>query len=150
MAQHPRNRAPYGQEIVAEDNRLARIHEELLSSSNAARRAEIDAHNKQSTHIKRGIALQPVKFGISFTKSLLNQAGAFINVYTDGRVQLNHSGTEMGQGLYTKMMTICAHNLGVPVSWVRNMHTSTSSAQHLTHCSIQWLRPQWRRSEDCL
>ncbi|MEC8276334.1 MAG: xanthine dehydrogenase molybdopterin binding subunit [Myxococcota bacterium] len=122
----PRNKAPYGQEVVFEDNRLARIHQELLNTSNyEVRRLDISNFNLNSTYIKKGIAFQPVKFGISFTKSLLNQAGAFINVYTDGRVQLNHSGTEMGQGLFTKMITICAHNLGVPVSWVRNMHTST-------------------------
>jgi xanthine dehydrogenase molybdopterin-binding subunit B len=66
-----------------------------------------------------------VKFGISFTKALLNQAGALVQIYTDGSVQLNHSGTEMGQGLHTKMMAVCAHELGISLDSVRVMHTST-------------------------
>ncbi len=73
----------------------------------------------------RGLGLVPVKFGISFTASLLNQAGALVLVYADGTVQLNHGGTEMGQGLHTKVRAVCADVLGVPVDTIRVMDTST-------------------------
>ena len=120
----PRNVAPYGQLI--EDCRLQRIWDELMDSSDyAARRAQVDAFNAGSRFHKRGIAFQPVKFGISFTKSVLNQAGALVLVYTDGTVQLNHGGTEMGQGLHVKMITVCAHGLGLPAADVRIMNTAT-------------------------
>ncbi len=120
----PRHTTPYGQPVVG--NRLPRIHAELLASSDyVRRRAEIEAFNAASRWTKRGIGLQPVKFGISFTTSFLNQAGALVMLYTDGSVQLNHGGTEMGQGLHTKMRAICAHELGVPVERVRVMHTAT-------------------------
>jgi xanthine dehydrogenase large subunit len=122
----PRDRAPYGQEVPAEHNRLPRIHAELWESSEyEARRRAIAAWNAGSPWVKRGIGLQPVKFGISFTKSVLNQAGAFVLVYTDGTVQCNHGGTEMGQGLHTKMLAVCAHELGVPTEAVRIMDTAT-------------------------
>ncbi|MEM7158317.1 MAG: xanthine dehydrogenase molybdopterin binding subunit [Myxococcota bacterium] len=122
----PRDRAPYGQEVKAEHNRLDRIHTELMASSEyAERRASIEASHGDSPWIKRGIGFQPVKFGISFTKSILNQAGALVLVYADGTVQLNHGGTEMGQGLHTKMLTVCAHELGVPTSAIRVMDTAT-------------------------
>ncbi len=120
----PENRTHYEQAV--EGNRLPRIHEELMASSEyARRRAEIDAFNATSRWTKRGIGYQPVKFGISFTTSFLNQAGAFVVVYADGSVQLNHGGTEMGQGLHTKMRAVCAHELGVPVERVRVMNTAT-------------------------
>ncbi len=120
----PANVTQYGQ--VVEGNRLQRIHAELLASSDyARRRAEIDAFNASSRWTKRGIGFQPVKFGISFTTSFLNQAGALVVVYTDGTVQLNHGGTEMGQGLHTKMRAVCAHELGVLPERVRVMHTAT-------------------------
>jgi xanthine dehydrogenase large subunit len=120
----PRNITPYGQEVA--DNRLERIHTELMASSDYARRRDaIDAFNAGSEFTKRGIGYQPVKFGISFTKSILNQAGALMLVYADGTVQLNHGGTEMGQGLHTKMMAIAAHELGVTMASVRAMATST-------------------------
>ena len=120
----PRNTAPYGQEI--RDNRMARIHDELMTESEySVRRKEIDSFNINSKYLKRGIGFQAVKFGISFTKSVLNQAGALVQIYTDGTVQLNHGGTEMGQGLYTKMTTVCAHTLGIPYDAVRNMNTAT-------------------------
>ena len=122
----PRDRAPYGQEIPAQHNRLERIWSELSESSNyAARRTEIDAFNATSRFTRRGIGVMPVKFGISFTASLLNQAGAFVVVYTDGTIQLNHGGTEMGQGLYTKMLNICAHTFGQPLEAIRHMPTRT-------------------------
>jgi len=120
----PRDRTPYGQQVT--HNRLARMWSELSESSDyAARVSEVEAFNETSTHRKRGLALQPVKFGISFTKSLLNQAGALVHVYSDGTVQLNHGGTEMGQGLHTKMLAVCATAFGLPLSAIRQMDTST-------------------------
>jgi xanthine dehydrogenase large subunit len=120
----PRNRTPYDQ--VVEDPRLERIHAELLASSEyAERRAEIDAFNAGSRWLKRGIAYSPVKFGISFTASQLNQAGALVLIFNDGSVQVNHGGTEMGQGLFTKMLAIASHELGVPLSRIRMMSTAT-------------------------
>ena len=115
---------PYGQ--IVKDCRLSRIYSELMQSSDyTVRRKNIEHFNQNNRFVRRGIGFQPVKFGISFTKSLLNQAGALVQIYTDGSVQLNHAGTEMGQGLYTKMIAVCAHELGVPLDAVRNMHTST-------------------------
>lgn len=119
-----RDRTHYGQQV--KHNRLPRIARELLTGSRyAARRAEIEAFNATSPWVKRGIGFQPVKFGISFTKGFLNQAGALVLIYPDGTVQLNHGGTEMGQGLHTKMAAVCAHELGVRTDAVRVMHTST-------------------------
>ncbi|XXF79624.1 xanthine dehydrogenase molybdopterin binding subunit [Myxococcaceae bacterium GXIMD 01537] len=120
----PEHRTHYEQ--VVEGNRLPRIHAELMASSDyARRRAEVDRFNAGSRWTKRGIGYMPVKFGISFTATFLNQAGAFVVIYADGSVQLNHGGTEMGQGLHTKMMAVCAHELGVPMERVRVMHTAT-------------------------
>ncbi|MGA9521894.1 MAG: xanthine dehydrogenase molybdopterin binding subunit [Myxococcaceae bacterium] len=122
----PSDRTPYDQEVRFEDNRLARIFDELMASSAyAARCGEVARFNAGSRHVKRGLSFQPVKFGISFTTSFLNQAGALVNVFQDGTVQLNHGGTEMGQGLHTKMLAIAAHELGVPVSSVRVLNTAT-------------------------
>ena len=116
--------APYGQAIT--NNRLPRLLDELMASSDyGARRAEIAAFNASSPWLKRGLGLQLVKFGISFTMSVLNQAGALVQIYRDGSVQLNHGGTEMGQGLHTKMRAIAAQELGVTTSAVRVMRTHT-------------------------
>ena len=79
----------------------------------------------RSVHHKRGLAITPVKFGISFTATFYNQAGAVVLVYRDGTVQVNHGGTEMGQGLFTKILQIAADSLGVPASRVRVMSTRT-------------------------
>jgi xanthine dehydrogenase large subunit len=79
-----------------------------------AARSHCEVECKSSPVIKRGIAITPVKFGISFTATLFNQAGALVHVYTDGSVQVNHGGTEMGQGLNTKVAQIVADELGVP------------------------------------
>ncbi|HTD16716.1 MAG TPA: xanthine dehydrogenase small subunit, partial [Chthoniobacterales bacterium] len=94
------NTTHYGQEI--EDNRIQTIWEELLQSSSfQERRTEIAAWNSQHSTCKRGLAITPVKFGISFTATHFNQAGAFVLIYQDGTVQVNHGGTEMGQGIHT-------------------------------------------------
>ncbi len=111
---------PYGQ--VLEGVRLQRIWKELSASSGYPERRS--AAQGQGW-VRSGIGFQPVKFGISFTASLLNQAGALVLVYADGSVQLNHGGTEMGQGLHSKMLKICAIELGVPQSKIRVMRTAT-------------------------
>ncbi len=119
------NITPYGQLI--EHNRLFSINEQLLESSQySKRRKEIDLFNKNHHHQKRGLALTPVKFGISFTTSFLNQAGALVNIYNDGTLLVNHGGTEMGQGLYTKILQIAAAELGVSSSRIRVNATNTS------------------------
>lgn len=117
--------AHYGQEIKDAD-RIQRIWSELQSSSDFERRlAEAFALNAASPHRKRGIAITPVKFGISFTTAFFNQAGALVLIYKDGSVQVNHGGTEMGQGLHTKMAQVAAHALGVPLEAIRVMPTRT-------------------------
>src|SRR5207253_10184166 len=83
------------------------------------RRASAAAFNARRVHVKRGLAMTPVKFGISFTATFYNQAGALVLVYRDGTVQVNHGGTEMGQGLFTKILQIAAGTLGVPVAQIR-------------------------------
>ncbi len=118
------NTTHYGQEI--EDNRIQTIwHELKKTSALEERRAEIKIWNEKNSHRKRGIAITPVKFGISFTVTHLNQAGAFVLIYQDGTVQLNHGGTEMGQGLHTNVAMIAAQTLGVKLENVRVMPTST-------------------------
>jgi xanthine dehydrogenase large subunit len=121
----PGDRTHYGQE-VRDAERIGRIWRELLASSNfAERRRELAAHNAANRHQKRGLAITPVKFGISFTTTYLNQAGASVLVYRDGSVQVNHGGTEMGQGLFTKIQQIAADSLGVSLDRVRLMPTRT-------------------------
>jgi xanthine dehydrogenase molybdopterin binding subunit/xanthine dehydrogenase small subunit len=118
------NTTHYGELI--EDNRLGRIWPALLASSDfLARRAAIAESNAQSARIKRGIAITPVKFGISFTATFLNQAGALLHLYRDGSLQVNHGGTEMGQGLHTKVLGIAMRELGLGRDAVRVMHTAT-------------------------
>ena len=114
----------YGQKI--EDNIIPALASRLHKQSEyTKRRREIKAFNKQSVHKKRGIALTPVKFGISFTLGFLNQAGALVNVYRDGTIGLNHGGTEMGQGLYIKVAQVVASTFGVSLETVRTEATST-------------------------
>jgi xanthine dehydrogenase large subunit len=118
------NTTHYGQAI--EDNRLARVWQEVMEGARwDERRAEVARFNASHPHLKRGLAVTPVKFGISFTKTLLNQAGALVHIYLDGSVQLNHGGTEMGQGLHVKMKQVAARALGLPLAAVRVMPTST-------------------------
>jgi len=115
---------PYGQTV--EDNILQPLTDQLIASSDYhRRRSEIAAFNATSTVLKKGLALTPVKFGISFNVVHLNQAGALVHVYTDGSVLVNHGGTEMGQGLNTKVAQVVAHELGLPLAQVRATATDT-------------------------
>jgi xanthine dehydrogenase large subunit len=115
---------PYGQAV--EDSILPELLDELARRSDyRARRAAIREWNAGSRWLKRGIALTPVKFGISFTATHLNQAGALVHVYTDGSVMLNHGGTEMGQGLYLKVAQVVADELGVTLDRVKITSTVT-------------------------
>src|ERR1700694_5534441 len=91
------------------------------------RRAAVDAFNKRHRYKKRGLALIPTKFGISFTAIFLNQAGALVHIYHDGSVLVAHGGTEMGQGLHTKMTMIAAEALGVPLPDVFISETATNT-----------------------
>jgi xanthine dehydrogenase large subunit len=120
-----RNVTPY--HMVVEDNIIGELTEALESGAGyAARREEVAAFNAGSPWIKRGLALTPVKFGISFTLTHMNQAGALVHVYTDGSVQLNHGGTEMGQGLYLKVAQIVAVEFGIGLNRVKITATTTA------------------------
>jgi xanthine dehydrogenase large subunit len=123
--EHERNVTPYLQTV--EDNVLEPLTERLVTTSRyRERRAEVAAFNAQSPVLKRGIAFTPVKFGISFNVNHFNQAGALVHVYTDGSVLVNHGGTEMGQGVNTKVAQVVAHELRVPLDAVRCTATDTS------------------------
>ena len=117
---------PYGMRV--EDHDL--IHDIISTlektSDYRARRAEISAFNETSPVLKKGLALTPVKFGISFTLKSLNQAGALVNIYADGSVRLNHGGTEMGQGLYQKIAQLVAEEFGIRLDRVRITPTTTA------------------------
>jgi|TARA_B110000908_G_scaffold112155_1_gene131508 xanthine dehydrogenase large subunit len=116
---------PYGQEVT--DSIIAELTETLKSTANYEdRRATIEAWNTDNAIIKRGIALTPVKFGISFTLTHLNQAGALVHVYQDGSIHLNHGGTEMGQGLFQKVAQVAASRFGVPMEMVKITATDTA------------------------
>lgn len=118
------NTTHYGQEI--EDNRIERVWRELTASSDfAQRREQLREWNKAHAFRKRGLAMTPVKFGISFTTTHLNQAGALVLLYQDGTAQVNHGGTEMGQGVYTNIALIAARELGLSPDRVRVMATRT-------------------------
>ena len=119
-----RDVTPYHQTV--EDNIIHRIVGELEASSDyARRRREISAFNNNSRWIRRGLALTPVKFGISFTATQYNQAGALVHVYTDGSVHLNHGGTEMGQGLYVKVAQVVAEEFQIDIDRVKITATTT-------------------------
>ena len=116
---------PYHQ--IVEDNIIHRLVDELEQSADyQKRREEILKFNQSSKIIKRGIALTPVKFGISFTATWYNQASALLHVYRDGSIQINHGGTEMGQGLNTKVAQIVADGFGVDMSRIKITATNTS------------------------
>src|SRR5205085_3774879 len=119
-----RDVTPYG--MFVEDNILLPLIERCEDMSQyRSRRRKIAAFNAESTILKRGIALTPVKFGISFTTTHLNQAGALVHVYQDGSIHLNHGGTEMGQGLYIKVAQVVAEEFGVDVGHVKITATTT-------------------------
>ncbi len=119
-----RNVTPYGQTVT--DNVIHELTAELEAGSDyRARRAALEAFNAGSPVLKRGIALTPLKFGISFNVKHFNQAGALVHVYTDGSILVNHGGTEMGQGLNTKVAQVVAHELGVAFDRVRATATDT-------------------------
>ncbi|MBP6503031.1 MAG: xanthine dehydrogenase molybdopterin binding subunit [Rhodoferax sp.] len=114
-------------QMQVEDNILEPLLAQLEKTSDYQRRRnQIAGWNQSSAVIKRGIAITPVKFGISFTATLFNQAGALVHVYTDGSVQVNHGGTEMGQGLNTKVAQVVADELGVAFERVLSTASDTS------------------------
>ena len=118
------NVTPYGQ--LVDDNIIAELTDELVATSDySARRADVAAFNASSPVLKKGLALTPLKFGISFNVVHLNQAGALVHIYTDGSVLVNHGGTEMGQGLNTKVAQVVAHELGLSLARVRSTATDT-------------------------
>lgn len=103
-----------------------RCWDECLKNSNyIERQKEIEAFNKQHRWKKRGLDIVPTAFGIAFTALFLNQTGALIHIYTDGSVLLSHGGTEMGQGLHTKMLQIAAKSLEIPIEKIHITETST-------------------------
>ncbi len=115
---------PYHQEV--EDNILARLVDDLEARSDyQARRKAVLAHNAKGGIIRKGISLTPVKFGISFTATWFNQAGALVHVYNDGSIMLNHGGTEMGQGLHTKVAQVVAEAFQVDVTRIKITKTTT-------------------------
>jgi xanthine dehydrogenase large subunit len=116
---------PYGQP-VRHPERLALTWDQVLASGRVAERVrEVAQFNEANEHAKRGLAVTPVKFGISFNFTAFNQGGALVHVYKDGSVLINHGGTEMGQGLHTKMIQVAATTLGVPLERVRLAPTRT-------------------------
>ena len=120
-----KNITPYHQKI--RDNISRKIISELEKTSDyKKRRRQIISFNKKSKLIKKGISLTPVKFGISFTATWYNQAGALVNIYNDGSVSLNHGGTEMGQGLNTKVSSIVSEVFCIPFEQIKITQTETS------------------------
>ncbi|KSB87763.1 aldehyde oxidase [Caulobacter vibrioides] len=118
------NLTPYYQ--VVEDNVAPELIEELARSCDyEARQRAVDAFNTANPILKKGLALTPVKFGVSFTTTHLNQAGALIHIYADGSIMLNHGGTEMGQGLYIKVAQVAAEAFQVPLDRVKITSTTT-------------------------
>ena len=116
---------PYGQTVddFILDDLVAQL---VVSSDYHARRAAVAKWNAAQPVLKKGIALSPVKFGISFTLTHLNQAGALVHVYADGSIHLNHGGTEMGQGLFQKVAQVAASRFGVPLDLVKITPTDTA------------------------
>jgi xanthine dehydrogenase large subunit len=120
----PRNETHYGQTVA--HNVLPKLLNQLeISSDYWQRRAAITQFNEQSRFLKKGLALTPIKFGISFTVQFLNQAGALIHIYTDGSIHLNHGGTEMGQGLYLKVAQVVAEEFQVDLDTIQVSATRT-------------------------
>jgi len=123
--QNRRNTTHYGMKI--EDNVINEIFNKLIKKSNYKKRySEIKKFNLKNKYKKKGIAITPVKFGISFTTIHLNQAGALVHIYTDGSVHLNHGGIEMGQGTHTKIAQLVSKSFGIPYEKVQISSTNTS------------------------
>jgi len=123
--QDERNTTPYGQSV--RDNVIHELVAELETSSDYyARREAVAAFNRTSPVLRKGLAITPVKFGISFNVVHFNQAGALVHIYTDGTVLVNHGGTEMGQGLHTKVSQVVALELGIDIARVRATANDTS------------------------
>ena len=126
-----RDTTPYGMKV--EDNILQALMQQLAERCDyRARRQALRTWNDNHTVLKKGLALTPVKFGISFTATQFNQAGAVVSVYTDGSVRVNHGGTEMGQGLHTKVCGLVARVLGLPADQV---HASASDTDQVANAS---------------
>ncbi|KAI5102079.1 xanthine dehydrogenase/oxidase, partial [Silurus meridionalis] len=107
---------------------IHRCWEECITISDFyQRKAKVEQYNKQNRWTKRGLSIIPTKFGISFTAVFLNQAGALVHIYTDGSVLLTHGGTEMGQGLHTKMVQVASRTLGIPTTKIHISETSTNT-----------------------
>ncbi|WP_414663924.1 xanthine dehydrogenase small subunit [Horticoccus sp. 23ND18S-11] len=118
------NRTHYGEDVG--DHRLQTIwHAVKTQARFEERRQEVERWNQTHARVKRGLAITPVKFGISFTLTHYNQGGALVHIYQDGTVQVNHGGTEMGQGLHTKILGVAMRELGLPAASIRMMRTST-------------------------
>jgi xanthine dehydrogenase molybdopterin binding subunit len=123
---YDKNQITHYDQLVGE-NPLRRIHKDILISSDYLnRKEEVRKFNEQHQWKKRGLSMVPVKFGISFTTSFLNQAGALVHIYQDGSVMVNHGGTEMGQGLHTKIRKIAADTLGIHPAQIKVTATNTS------------------------
>ena len=123
--QNEYNTTPYG--MAVEDFELHGMTASLLETSDyAARRAAVAEWNASHETVKKGLAFSPVKFGISFTLTFLNQAGALVHVYQDGSVHLNHGGTEMGQGLFQKVAQVAASRFGIGLDAVKITATDTA------------------------
>ena len=116
---------PYGQPVRHPERMVLAWDQVRTPATFDDRRREIAGYNEEHPHTKRGLAITPVKFGISFNFTSFNQAGALVHVYKDGSVLINHGGTEMGQGLHTKMLQVAATALGVPLERVRLAPTRT-------------------------
>jgi xanthine dehydrogenase large subunit len=121
----PGQSTPYGQPVRHAERLHAVWHQLLERADVEGRRGRIAAFNAAHPDVRRALAVTPVKFGISFNFTAFNQAGALVHVYKDGSVLINHGGTEMGQGLHTKMRQVAATALGVPLASVRLAPTRT-------------------------
>ncbi|MGW4353926.1 xanthine dehydrogenase molybdopterin binding subunit [Nocardia sp. NPDC004582] len=121
----PGQSTPYGQEVRHAERITETWDQVLVNGEIDSRAREIAAFNASHRHVKRGLAVTGVKFGISFNLTAFNQAGALVLIYKDGSVLINHGGTEMGQGLHTKMLQVAATTLGIPLHKVRLAPTRT-------------------------
>ena len=136
------NTTHYGEEIG--DGRIELMWRTALEQSDfSARRAAVSAWNRGHARVKRGLAITPVKFGISFTTAHFNQAGALVLIYQDGTVQVNHGGTEMGQGLHTKILGVAMRELGLNAGQIRVMPTATDKVpEHLGDSRLGGFGPE--------